>query len=279
MSLSQLTIYGAGLIGGSIALLARRAGICQRLVAIDFQRPTEPALEEIFDDWAIDQAAQTRALGRADLTVLCVPVRTVIDRLPNLLHQTDGIVTDCGSTKVAIVEAIAAHSERRRFVAGHPMAGHPEGGLVNATPGLFSGRRWILCPEGSAPEALHIVSDLIVATGAEIVQLTAREHDASVAWTSHVPQVVASALSVYAHRHRATDAAGPGFASATRVAGGAEAMWGDIFGTNAGAIGSALTAFGRALQTLGQELETGSLQGTLDVLAEARALRPGKPKP
>jgi prephenate dehydrogenase len=274
MTLSQITVYGAGLIGGSIALVARNQGICKRLVAIDVERPGARQLEEVFDDWAISGAEQQKALQQADLTVLCVPVRGVVALLPSLLHQTTGTVTDCGSTKVAIVDAVKHHPERARFVAGHPMAGHPEGGLTNASQDLFAQRRWILCPQGSSLAALSTVEGLVSATGAEIVHLSAGEHDASVAWTSHVPQVVASALSVYVHKNQAARAAGPAFASATRVAGGAEAMWSDIFGTNAPAIGGALVELGQALEQLGHQLQGGSVDLTLDLLAQARALRP-----
>ncbi|HXS19076.1 MAG TPA: prephenate dehydrogenase/arogenate dehydrogenase family protein [Polyangiaceae bacterium] len=274
MTLSQLTIYGAGLIGGSIALVARETGICERLVAVDLARPDSRPLQEVFDDWAVSPSEQDRALKQADLTVLCVPVRSVVGLLPSLLDRTSGTVTDCGSTKVAIVEAVKDHPERARFVAGHPMAGHPEGGLTNASQDMFARRRWILCPEGSSASALSVVETLVTATGAEIVHLSAPEHDASVAWTSHVPQVVASALSVHVHTHQAARAAGPGFASATRVAGGAEAMWSDIFGTNAHAIGNALLELGQALQGLGLELQAGNVEATLDLLAQARALRP-----
>lgn len=274
MSLSQLTVYGAGLIGGSIALCARKHRLAQRIVAIEQQRPAMN--EAVFDDWAISSAERERALRQAEVVMLCVPVRTIIDQLPLVLAQTDGIVTDCGSTKAAICRAVIDHKHRARFVAGHPMAGHPEGGLANASADLFVGRRWILCPEGSSTESLARVEDLIKGTGAEVVSLQDTEHDASVAWTSHLPQVMASALSVYAHRNHALQAAGPGFASATRVAGGAEAMWGDIFTTNAASIGRSLVEVGEALAQLGRDLERGETESTLGMLAAARPLRAPK---
>lgn len=275
MSLSQLTIYGAGLIGGSIALCARKYGLARRLVAIEVRRPTQNA--EVFDDWALSTSEREQALRQADLVILCVPVRTIIDQLPLVLSKTNGVVTDCGSTKAAICRAVAPHKDRSRFVAGHPMAGHPEGGLSNASADLFLDRRWIICPDGSAPDAIKVVEDLISKAGAQLVALRDVEHDASVAWTSHLPQVMASALSVYAERNQALQAAGPGFASATRVAGGAEAMWSDIFTTNASAIGQSLVEVGAALGQLGQDLKKGETQSTLEMLAAARLLRGSKP--
>jgi len=278
MSLSQLTIYGAGLIGGSIAHFARNHGLCERLVAIDTQAPHPSDPKELFDDWAVTPEEQKRALRDSELTMMCVPVRAIIDQLPLVLAQTDGVVSDCGSTKTAICRAVLAHPGRERFVAGHPMAGHPEGGLMNASQDLFHGRRWILCPEGSSAHALGLVQQLVLSLGAHVVRLKDTEHDASVAWTSHVPQVVASTLSVYAHQNDALKAAGPGFASATRVAGGAEAMWGDIFGTNSEAIGRSLSQVGRALSELGEQLQAGDAGGTMDILAQARAVRALQPK-
>src|SRR5690606_36971061 len=132
------------------------------------------------------------------------------------------------------------HVSRGRFVLGHPMAGHPEGGLHNARADLFHGNKWILCAQGSDPGAQQLVSEFVQALGSDVVFLDAEEHDRSVAVTSHLPQVVASALSVFAEEVDAKQAAGPGFASATRVAGGAEAMWRDIFETNDKAVGTAL---------------------------------------
>jgi prephenate dehydrogenase len=153
------------------------------------------------------------------------------------------------------------------------MAGHPQGGLENARADLFEDRKWILCGEGSASGSLATVREFVTGLGAHIVELSANEHDKSVAITSHVPQVIASALSVYAHHSSAMRAAGPGFASATRVAGGAEAMWKGIFETNGAAIGTALSEVAQRLRELGRQLESGDIRGALSTLEEARKSR------
>lgn len=273
MRLNQLTIFGAGLIGGSVAHAARERQLAERLVAVDVEKA--PTSLGPFDTWvtASDNDAVLRELTRSDLTMLCVPVRIIARLLPEVLKHSSGWVTDCGSTKVAIAKVAESLPERARFVAGHPMAGHPEGGLRNARPDLFHERKWILCPEGSSPEGEKLVAEFVKALGAEVVRLDAHRHDRSVAVTSHIPQVVASALSVFADEEDATQAAGPGFASSTRVAGGAESMWRDIFETNAASIGPALTEFGAELQKLGEELQKSDVEGTLQVLEKARRLR------
>jgi prephenate dehydrogenase len=273
MALSQLSIFGAGLIGGSIAHAARQAQLAERLVAID-QNPA-PTSGSPFDQWvdAGSDEAVKAALKGSDLTILCVPVGAITQLLPSVISRTPGVVTDCGSTKGAICQSVVDHPGRARFVAGHPMAGHPEGGLKNARADLFADRKWILCPEGASNEAEILVRDFVTGLGATALRLDANEHDRSVAITSHVPQVVASALSVFAEEEDAKQAAGPGFASATRVAGGAEAMWGDIFETNGPAIGAALSDVGGQLQTLGEQLRTGDRSGALETLEKARKLR------
>lgn len=273
MSVSQLTVLGVGLIGGSICLGARAVGFAERIVAID----RSPARErsDVADHWvdARDTSSVATALASSELTLLCTPVQTIIELLPQVLELTPGWVSDCGSTKLAASLIARAEPHGRRFVPGHPMAGNPVGGLAQAKSDLFAQCRWILCPEDAQPEALSQVQDFVTALGATPVLLNAQLHDHSVAWTSHLPQVVASALSVLATEENARSAAGPGFASATRVAGGEPTMWRDIFETNGEEIAEALTALGSRLCELGRALEAGESELLIRTLQEARRLR------
>jgi len=273
MAITQLTVIGAGLIGGSICLASRRAGFAEHIVAID--RTPDRVRGDVADAWidAGDQAAVDEALARSALTVLCTPVGAIIDGLSGVMALTRGPVTDCGSTKARIAELAARLPQGHRFVPGHPMAGRPEAGLQHADAELFRGRTWILCPEQSSAEAVSLVRELIVVCGASPIELTPEAHDHSVAYTSHLPQVVASALSVLASEAHATAAAGPGFASATRVAGGPEDMWRDIFETNGAAIGVALEQLGRRLDALSRDLAQGDAASLLSILEHARRLR------
>lgn len=273
MRLTQLTIFGAGLIGGSVARAARERKLAERLVAIDVEPP--PSDLDPFDTWVLasDEKGIKEELARSELTLLCMPVRVIAQLLPRVLELSPGWVTDCGSTKAALAKTVERQPGRERYVAGHPMAGHPEGGLKNARADLFRGHKWILCPSGSSARAEELVAEFVAELGAQVVRLEAHEHDRSVAVTSHIPQVLASALSVFADEEDAKQAAGPGFASSTRVAGGAESMWRDIFETNAESIGIALSELGTQLQKLGEELKQSQVDGTLRVLEKARKLR------
>jgi prephenate dehydrogenase len=273
MPLAQLTVIGAGLIGGSVCLAARRAGLAEHIVAID--RTPDRTRTDVADAWldASDVAAVGAALARSELTVLCTPVGIIIDSLPAVLARTPGVVTDAGSTKVRVAGAARALADAPRFVPGHPMAGRPDGGLLHAEATLFDGRTWILCPASASNASSALVRSFVIGCGATPIDLEPEVHDHSVAYTSHLPQVVASALSVLATEAKATAAAGPGFASATRVAGGAAAMWRDIFETNGAEIGAALRDLGGRLDSLGRELERGDSGPLVATLDEARRLR------
>jgi len=271
-----LTIFGAGLIGGSVALAARRAGLAHRIVALD-QNPAPEGKRHPFDLWieASDASRCQRAFEESNLIVLATPVRSIVAQLPAALAGS-AFVTDCGSTKMAIVEAARHCENSASFVPGHPMAGHPVGGLSNASAELFDGRRWLLCPGQASEVAITALRKFVAALGARPVELSAAEHDRSVAITSHLPQVIASALAVLAQRESALAAAGPGFASATRVAGGADSIWRDIFTTNGQEIGRALELLGQELQRCGQSLGEDDVGPVLDLLERARLVRNGE---
>lgn len=277
--MKQLTVCGVGLIGGSLALAARRQGLAERIVGVDLwpSAPPPGVVDEAVR--ADDPVGMVRAFEEADLTVLALPVRSIENALPQALAaaaRRGGVVTDCGSTKRSIVAVASGHAGRQRFVPGHPMAGHPVGGLAHADPELFVRRRWLLCPEPEpAPDALERVTEFVRALGAEPVLLGAEEHDRSVALTSHVPQLLASALAVLADEQQAHAAAGPGFASTTRVAGGAPSMWRDIFVSNADAVAAALRRLGTELAEVADALEREppDPETALHLLGRARALR------
>src|SRR5690606_30743837 len=163
----------------------------------------------------------------------------------------------------------------QHFVPGHPMAGRPQGGAESATPDLFEQRRWILCPEGVSGEALARVRSVIAWVGAECVQMNAADHDRAVAVTSHAPQVFASVLTVMAHRLHAEAAAGPGYLSATRVAGGNVSMWRDIFSSNADAVSQVILDLAEELRRAGQALHDHDVEQVIQVLKTAQELRAG----
>lgn len=276
----RLTVVGFGLIGGSVALAARARSLSSHIVGIDRSdviatEMARAAAHEICD--ASDESAVRRALGDADLVVVATPVGAIEAMIGEILDVAR-VVTDCGSTKRAIVDRARRSARRPRFVPGHPMAGLPFGGIERARDDLFVGRPWLISPEGADPDAVELVERLVRGVGAEPLHLTIEQHDRAVALTSHLPQLLASALSVLAERRGASVAAGPAFESATRVAGGGEAMWRDILATNADEVCAVIDALCAELEqvTRGLRKDPPDLGAALNLLERARVVRGAK---
>jgi prephenate dehydrogenase len=214
------------------------------------------------------------ALERSELTVLAVPVSTIVRLLPWSLSHAP-VVTDCGSTKREIAHAAAEHARGSSFVPGHPMAGLPDAGIENARGDLFEGRTWIVCPEHANPSARDAVTEMVALTGAHLFELTPEAHDRAVAVTSHLPQLLASSLFTLAEDQNARVAMGPAFERATRGAGGLESMWSDIFETNADEVARAAEALSQELSKVAGSLRRSppDIQAALAILARARGRR------
>jgi len=273
--MNRVTIVGLGLIGGSIALSLRERGI--RLIGAD--RPEVFSSEigaSVVDERvdAADPAALAAAAQASDLVILSAPVRVNAELLPLVLEHAR-VVTDTGSTKRAIESAARSLPRHDRFVGGHPMAGRGESGLGAATRDLFVGRPWILCAAQKQPSATRRVEQLVEMVGGVPLHMTPEEHDRAVALTSHVPQVVASALAVLAHERQAARTGGPAFEHMTRTAGGDQAMWRDVFTTNGEEIAAALRALAGELLGAADALAQSppAVAGVLDLLERARRTR------
>ncbi len=274
--MKRIAIVGFGLIGGSLALALRRNGGLH-VTAIDRAPVLARAEAKNAADEHLpleDADAMRAALERSDVTVLAVPVSTIVRLLPWSLSHAP-VVTDCGSTKREIAQAAAEQPRASSFVPGHPMAGLPDGGIENARGDLFEGRTWIVCPEQAHEAARRAVAELVTLTGAHLVELTPEAHDRAVAVTSHLPQLLASALFTLAEEQSARVAMGPAFERVTRGAGGLESMWTDIFETNADEVARAAEGLCNELSKVASHLRRSppDIQAALSVLARARARR------
>lgn len=276
--MKRVALVGVGLIGGSLALALKERGLAEQVTGIDWPtRAGERMLQSGVVHRFIEPGARAEvdeALSGAELVVLAAPVRVIRAEVASALAG-GALVTDCGSTKREIVAAADESKARGRFVPGHPMAGLPDGGVENARADLFQGRRWILCPQGSAPDALASIQRLVEQLGALPVLMSAHAHDRAVAFASHLPQLLASTLRARAHDFGADRASGPGFASATRVGGGSAAIWEDIFASNADEIAVALRTIIGDLENLAAAFERSppDTSAVLELLQRARRAR------
>jgi len=183
---------------------------------------------------AIHRRASLAAAAGADLVVLATPVLTITRLLGRLAAGLGPktVVTDVGSTKLAILRAARAGLPPGRFIGGHPLAGCERSGILAASPELFRGAPWALVAPPGSHAALLRVAALVRAVGAQPKLCSAQRHDRAVALVSHLPQLAASGLMALALAGRALDFAGPGLHDTTRLAASRFPVWGDILATN-----------------------------------------------
>ena len=244
----KVTVYGTGLIGGSLALALKRALPDVHISGVDKPEVLKRALELKMIDAAGPQAA--------DLIVLATPIGEILRLLDELRKETP-LITDVGSTKAEICDKAAQRG--LPFVGGHPMAGLEHSGPDAADASLFEGAPFFLCRVRSTPPgAIETMQRLITAIGAVPHVISAEEHDRVVAQISHLPQIISSALADQTERHG--DLAGPGLRSMTRMASSPFHVWRDIFKTSS-YLPHELRAFVERLQTVLESLERGDSEG------------------
>jgi prephenate dehydrogenase len=264
-------VVGTGLIGGSVGMALRRLGWHVTGRDLDGERASQALKLGALD--AVGEEPE------AAVTFVATPVRAVADEVRRVLAVGPGLVTDVGSVKSPIMEAVAD----TRFVGGHPMAGSEQDGVEGATPDLFEGATWVLTPTAATDAAAYAqVRQLVGAFGADVVALTPEHHDALVAVVSHVPHLTAATLMRLAagrgeeHRALLRLAAG-GFRDMTRIAGGSPAIWPDICGENRAAIVEVLDELVAALGEMREVVARADRGALLDLLEDARAARVNLP--
>ena len=271
MLFERVAVVGVGLIGGSLALAARRAGLIGSVVGVGRGAAN---LQDAIDLGIADRVtSDVSAIGPVDLVVLAVPVRTTsaVARAlaPNLAPGT--IVTDVGSVKEWVVaEAQAALPAHAPFVGAHPIAGSERTGARAARADLFENSVCVLTPVDATPAAAcEAVAALWRGVGARVYEMPPADHDRALAWTSHLGHVLSYALSRSIGGTGIDLAAlgGPSLRELTRLAGGSASMWRDIFLANDRAVLAAIDGFAGALAELRAAIERGD-EGAIDRLLE-----------
>jgi prephenate dehydrogenase len=271
VTVRRANIIGLGLIGGSIGAALRERGWTVSGVDAEAGRADKGVELGVADRAGLDPDA--------DLTVVATPVAAVPDAVRHALAHTRGLVTDVGSVKAPVVAAV----DDPRFIGGHPMAGSELVGLDGADPDMFSGAVWVLTPTDATPDATFTgVAAMVAELGAEVVAVSAAQHDDLVAVVSHIPHLTAATLMTLADA-RAEDhaallrlAAG-GFRDMTRIASGHPAIWPDICQENRVAILAALDELVAGLGRVRGLVESGDRSGLTDQLERARRARENLP--
>ena len=279
--MKRIVVCGVGLIGGSFALAAKRAGICGEVVGVGRSQATlDTALrlgivDAITSDWA-------SALRGADLVLLGMPVGQMAGVMQAMVPHLgpDTVVTDAGSTKADVIAAaracLGAHAAR--FVPGHPIAGAERSGAEAARADLFDGKRVVLTPlDENPPACVEAVAEAWRACGARVSQLSGAEHDRVFAAVSHLPHLLAFALvHEFAGRANADQLFGfaaSGFRDFTRIASSHPEMWRDICIANRHALLGELDAYMAELMRARVLLAGADADGLAELFDLARTRR------
>jgi prephenate dehydrogenase len=267
----RASVIGIGLIGGSIALALRDKGWHVSGADRDERRIARALELGVLDAEGLDP--------ESELVFVATPVAQIPDAVRRALDETAAVVTDVGSVKASVVDAVPD----ARFVGGHPMAGSEQEGVDGATADLFSGAVWVLTPvEDTDARAFTLVRSVVTSFGAEVVEVSPERHDQLVAVVSHVPHLTAAALMTLAST-RAEEQRGllrlaaGGFRDMTRIASGHPGIWPDICVANRTAIVAALDELSAALRTIRDTVEAEDRARLLTTLSAARAARNALP--
>ncbi len=279
-ALGTVAIVGTGLIGASIGLALRRSRACERVVGWD-RAPTNARLAKRRK--AIDVVARSldRALRGASIIIIAVPLDSVKAILRRIrLHAPFGsLILDTAPLKseiMAIARDAGAGRQRAWFVGGHPLAGSERQGPMHASATLFADRTFFLCwPVAATPGYVRRrAADFVRALSAAPIEISARRHDRIVAYTSALPQLVASTLALAAGEeklHRAF--AGPGFADTTRLALTAASFWTGNLVANKTNVGHALRKLECVLKRLRVAIQSSDRHRLERLLRGASAAR------
>jgi len=281
VTIRSVAIIGLGLLGGSIGLAVRARGL--PIITTGWDR--DPAVRTRAAERELVETVCERpedAVADADLVILCVPVGAMGDAAraiaPGL--KPDAIVSDVGSSKAAVAEALAAALPGACVIPAHPVAGTEQSGPDAGFATLFAGRWCIITPpERVDPAALAALSDFWTGLGSKVELMDAAHHDLVLAVTSHIPHLIAytivgtaSDLEEVTQSEVIKYSAG-GFRDFTRIAASDPVMWRDVFLSNRGAVLEMLGRFTEDLTAMQRAIRSADGEALFDLFTRTRAIR------
>ncbi|MGD0890705.1 MAG: prephenate dehydrogenase/arogenate dehydrogenase family protein [Terracidiphilus sp.] len=273
--IERIAILGTGLLGTSVGLALRAAGFRGSITG--WNRSAEQA-QLALSMGAVDSIAADalQAARENQVVLLAVPIYATLDFMEKLagVLGPEHLVTDVGSTKRLISEAAGRLYNRKNsaaFLPGHPMAGKERGGAALGDANLFRGAVWLITDDPAAERSEHSAAlvkswrECVAAMGSKMIDLDPERHDELVAWVSHLPQFVATALSALLEEEvgdapELKDVGGRGLREMTRLGASPYSMWRDIAHTNTAAVEAALHALEQRLAHLRENLRTPELR-------------------
>jgi prephenate dehydrogenase len=258
----SVVIVGVGLIGGSIAAALKSKRFARKVVGVgrDAARLSAAKSRGLIDEAATDISA---VIERSSLVVICTPVDLVVsnaraiksiceERWPKSSEHELPLITDAASVKATICESL---KQLPRFVGSHPIAGSHHQGFEFADAHLFENRTCIVTPiAGANQDSVNRIDRFWQSIGMQTIRMTPEDHDVGLAMTSHLPHLVAAALSA-----TLTDAnrrlIGTGFRDTTRISAGDPNLWSGIFLENAASVSRGIDEVQKQLESFKAALD------------------------
>ena len=284
--IERVVIIGTGLIGASVGLALRHAGFRGQITGVD-RNASE--LSDALHLRAVDEIQaggpdQTLALQAADVIILAVPVLAILDWMEKLapILRPHQLITDVGSTKLAIADKARQLFNTpltARFLPGHPMAGKESGGAALADGALFNGAIWLFTPLAAETPLEQNWREWVAKFGCRTMDLDAARHDQIVAWVSHLPQMVSTAMCAmfadeFAHVPELAAEfeaiGGRALREMTRLGSSPYSMWRDVAMTNTEPLAATLLALEQRLTHLRENLKTSELREEFRLANEFR---------
>ena len=279
MEKEKISIFGLGLIGGSLGLeLQKSKGHSAVVYGVENNEVHAKKAAEL--NLVQKIISREEAIANSDAILLCVPVNQIKQELKSILDQrSDIIVTDMGSTKSKIVSAVIGHKNRGRYVAAHPMAGTENTGPHAALENLFEDKAAIICDKtDSDGDALDWVVDLFDRLKMQLQFMDAVDHDKHAAYVSHVSHIssfvlAATVLEKEKSEKAMLDMASGGFESTVRLAKSSPVMWAQIFEQNEANIIEVLNTYIAKMISFKDHVENGNFAQLEAFMAAANEIK------
>ena len=274
----NIAIVGIGLIGGSIAIRLKETSYANKIIGVDKSEVNQKKaiqlglIDEILD---LDQAIKS-----SKIIILTTPVDVIMELAPYILDKvTDQVLIDMGSTKINILQKIANHPNRGRYVAAHPMAGTEYSGPEAAIPNLFRDKNMVYVEAFKSDEdAFDIADALTDLLEMKSLFMNAEEHDMHTAYVSHISHLTSFALALTVlekekSQGRIFELAGSGFESTVRLAKSSPDMWTPIFKQNRENVLEVLEEHIKQLQKLHNKLEKEDYEGLHKLITKSNKIK------
>lgn len=274
----NIAIVGVGLIGGSIGIRLKETDFCDRIIGVEKNESNQKKALQL---GLVDEFLPLdEALKQCKIIVLTIPVDAIMAVLPGILDKlTDQVVIDMGSTKTNILQLIADHPNRGRYVAAHPMAGTEYSGPEAAVDGLFKGKVMVYVEAFKSDEdAFELADALTDQLEMKSSFMNADEHDMHTAYVSHISHLTSFALALTVlekekSQGRIFELAGSGFQSTVRLAKSSPDMWTPIFKQNRTNVLEVLEEHIHQLQNLYNKLEKEDYEGLHRLIKKSNKIK------